>query len=245
MGYGKNAAKADALQGSHVSAVTGLSVACRDASHVFFVVQSGQQVLGITKDIKETIRQHLTSLTIVLLTTMAPKLVLTVRTELAKLNAGVSLLEAPMSGSPAKAEKGELTLMVSRIYYTGQLGNASSVKAIHQIVGATNLVASLEYMYIGSKYGLGPKLLYSILASSGSWNQYLGSRLKRLLESDKRPDAHETFIANDRNEISSRVAKSAVGDDGLLQGLRRLFASVAAKNVTEEADRHEDDQAVG
>ena len=110
MGYGKDAAKADALQGSHVSAVTGLSVACRDASHVFFVVQSGQQVLGITKDIKETIRQHLTSLTIVLLTTMAPKLVLTVRTELAKLNAGVSLLEAPMSGSPAKAEKGELTV---------------------------------------------------------------------------------------------------------------------------------------
>lgn len=109
MGYGKDAAKADALQGSHVSAVTGLSVACRDASHVFFVVQSGQQVLGITKDIKETIRQHLTSLTIVLLTTMAPKLVLTVRMELAKLNAGVSLLEAPMSGSPAKAEKGELT----------------------------------------------------------------------------------------------------------------------------------------
>ncbi len=51
-----------------------------------------------------------------------------------------------------------LKLMVSRIYYTGQLGNASSVKAIHQIVGATNLVASLEYMYIGSKYGLGPKV---------------------------------------------------------------------------------------
>lgn len=45
----------------------------------------------------------------------------------------------------------------------------------------------------------------------------------------------ETFIANDSKEISSRVAKSAVGDDGLLQGLRRLFASVAAKNVTEEA----------
>ena len=48
--------------------------------------------------------------------------------------------------------------MVSRIYYTGQLGNASSVKAIHQIVGATNLVASLEYMYIGAKYGMGPKV---------------------------------------------------------------------------------------
>lgn len=52
-----------------------------------------------------------------------------------------------------------LKLMASRIYYTGQLGNASSVKAIHQIVGATNLVASsLEYMYIGSKYELDSKV---------------------------------------------------------------------------------------
>lgn len=103
-GRDKDAAKADALYGWHVSAVTGLSVAYRDASHIFFVVQGGQQVLGTIRDIKEAIPQHLTPLAIVLLTTMSPKLVLTVRTELAELNAGVSLLEAPMSGSPAKAE---------------------------------------------------------------------------------------------------------------------------------------------
>jgi 3-hydroxyisobutyrate dehydrogenase len=116
---------------------------------------------------------------------------------------GIALLDAPVSGGPAKAAAGTMTMMVSgdgtalarmrpvleRI--TGKLfalgpraGDASTFKIVNNLLAAANLAAAAEAMALAVRAGLDPRRVVEVInaSSGGSW--MFADRMPRALIAD-------------------------------------------------------------
>jgi 3-hydroxyisobutyrate dehydrogenase len=103
--------------------------------------------------------------------------------------AGGRMLDAPVSGSTARAETGELTILVggaaadleaardvlgamgTTIIHCGGAGTGQMAKLVNQIIVGLNMVAVAEGFALGVKAGLSPDLLYQVVknSSGNSW----------------------------------------------------------------------------
>lgn len=98
---------------------------------------------------------------------------------------GVALLDAPVSGGIARADSGELTLMVggdddaaferaepvlqvlgARIFRTGQLGSGHAMKALNNFCGAAAYTALAEALAIGQQFGLSGEVMIDVINNS-------------------------------------------------------------------------------
>jgi 3-hydroxyisobutyrate dehydrogenase len=104
--------------------------------------------------------------------------------------AGVTLIDAPVSGGVAGARAGSLTVMVggpaaafaafrpllaamgSRVVHAGDIGAGHAVKALNNLMSAAHLLASSEALIAGRRFGLDPAVMLEIInGSSGrSWS---------------------------------------------------------------------------
>lgn len=111
----------------------------------------------------------------------------TAETGLALLAAGVAFLDAPVSGNPAAARSGDLTLLVGgdptavcaarhvldalgRVHHVGGLGAGHALKALNNFLAATSLAAAGEAMLAGRKFGIEPDVMLRVLNSSSGRN---------------------------------------------------------------------------
>jgi 3-hydroxyisobutyrate dehydrogenase len=102
---------------------------------------------------------------------------------------GVALVDAPVSGGVRKAIDGSLSIMAGgdpatiervrpvlaamgrQIFIAGPLGAGHAMKALNNYVSAAGLVAATEAVLAGSRFGLDPATVVSILnASTGKNN---------------------------------------------------------------------------
>jgi 3-hydroxyisobutyrate dehydrogenase len=115
---------------------------------------------------------------------------------------GIRFIDAGVSGGPAGAEAGSLTLMVggdmevleevrpileqigSRIYHMGDPGNGHATKAVNNYLNGVNLAASAEAMVVGVKAGLDPELLLEVINESTGANWATKNRFPRIIEGD-------------------------------------------------------------
>lgn len=100
---------------------------------------------------------------------------------------GVTMLDAPVSGGVAGAERGTLAVMVggdkqafeickplfeqfgANIFHVGKIGSGCVAKLVNNMLAFANSVAAFEGMLIGTKAGVDPQMLHDIVqASSGS-----------------------------------------------------------------------------
>jgi len=98
---------------------------------------------------------------------------------------GVALIDAPVSGGIARADSGELTLMVggdddgaferaepvlnvlgARIFRTGELGSGHAMKALNNFCGAAAYAALAEALAIGQQFGLSGEVMIDVIDSS-------------------------------------------------------------------------------
>lgn len=116
---------------------------------------------------------------IVDLSTISCKAALGIKTRLDAL--GIVFLDSPVSGMAARAESGELTVMVggdkaafeavrpimerfgSSIQYMGKSGNGQLMKLINQLLFDINLAGMAEIMPLAAKMGLDPEKVASII----------------------------------------------------------------------------------
>ena len=112
---------------------------------------------------------------------------------------GIALIDAPVSGGVPKAKTGELAIMVGgasedveralpiletmgkRIYHTGALGTAQAMKALNNLVSAAGMIASMEALLVGKKFGLDPALMVDILNGSTGRNNTTENKLKQFV----------------------------------------------------------------
>ena len=104
--------------------------------------------------------------------------------------AGILFVDSPVSGGPARARTGELTLMCSGNEASLQLarpildamaqelhiiaggaGMGSTVKMVHQLLAGVHIVASAEALALAAKAGLDVQQMYEIVngAAGSSW----------------------------------------------------------------------------
>ncbi len=143
--------------------------------------------------------------------------------------AGLACLDAPMSGGPARARDGTMSLMVAgaeapwqqwqpllrhlaaRLFRIGEHpGDGARTKLVNNLLAAINLAGAAEALALAQQLGLdGARTLAVIGASSGaSW--IAADRLPRALAGDFAPRAHTTLLAKDSALALAMAARAGV-----------------------------------
>ena len=199
------------------------------------------------------IAQHLPlGATVVLCPTMAPEDV--ERFAIALTAQGIHTIDAPMSGGPARAADGSMSLMVacaenvwvrcgpllnalsSKLFRIGaKVGDAARTKLVNNLVAGINLVGAAEGLAMAQKMGLNlTKTLDVIEQSSGqSW---VGSdRMRRALAGDYAPLAHMSLLEKD-TRLAVRAATSAGFTGPLGFAASQVFAAASAGGLQDWDD---------
>jgi 3-hydroxyisobutyrate dehydrogenase len=116
--------------------------------------------------------------------------------------AGHAFVDAPVSGGVRRAADGTLAIMVggdaatvdriaallgamgTSIFRTGALGSGHAMKALNNYVSSAGLIAVVEALLIGRKFGLDPALMADILNVSSGKNNTTEGKLKQFIISE-------------------------------------------------------------
>jgi 3-hydroxyisobutyrate dehydrogenase len=120
--------------------------------------------------------------TIIELSTIDPLTIKEVAAEAAKR--GVRTLDAAVSGAPVKAREGTLTIMVGgelavmeecrdilevlgeNIFHVGEIGMASTIKLVNNLITAVSMAVVGEAFALGVKAGADPKTMFEVISKS-------------------------------------------------------------------------------
>ncbi len=190
--------------------------------------------------------------TVMLCPTMAPQDVEGFATRLGAL--GIGTIDAPMSGGPARARDGSMSLMLacpdalfeqhrsliealsSKVFRISQRpGDAARTKLVNNLLAGINLVGAAEALALAGRLGLDlGKTLDVIEQSSGqSW---IGSdRMRRAVAGDYQPRAHVTLLEKD-TRLAMQAAQAAGFRGPLGAAARDTFARAHAAGFAELDD---------
>lgn len=166
----------------------------------------------------------------------------------------IDLLDAPISGGPARAEDGSLSMMLacepalaaahdtllrdmaSKLVHIGaKVGDAARVKLVNNLLAGINLVAAAEAMALGVRLGLDRQMLFDVIdASSGA--SWIGrDRLKRALAGDYAPRARAAILTKDVG-LAVQMAEAAGIDTPLGDAALDVFRATVAAGLGEQDD---------
>lgn len=179
--------------------------------------------------------------TVLLCPTLAPQTVEDCAARLAER--GIDCIDAPMSGGPARARDGTMSLMVagkdavferwqpllrdlsSRLFHIGTApGDGARTKLVNNLLAAINLAGAAEALALAQRLGLDPAATLAVIEAS-SGQSWIGSdRLRRALVADPAVHAHLALLAKD-----SRLAMGMAASAGLQPRLGRVVAALFAQ----------------
>jgi putative dehydrogenase len=189
--------------------------------------------------------------TVLLCPTLAPDYVESVALRLQAH--GVFTIDAPMSGGPARAEAGTMSLMVAcedavfvrqeklfqamsdHVFRIGtRVGDGARTKLVNNLLAGINLVGAAEVMALSEHLGLSLDTTLSVIEQS-SGQSWIGSeRMRRALENDFAPRAHMTLLTKDTG-LAVDAAKTA-GFQGVLGPLAAEAFAKACQAGLAQAD---------
>lgn len=134
--------------------------------------------------------------------------------------AGLLMLDAPVSGGVAKAATGQLSIMSSgepSAYTKGQAvldamaatvyrlgdapGTGSSVKLVNQHLAGIHIAAAAEAMALGIRMGLNPETLYDVITHSAGNSWMFENRVPHILRGDYTPLSAVDIFVKDLNIV--------------------------------------------
>ncbi len=144
---------------------------------------------------------------------------------------GVQTIDAPMSGGPARARDGSMSLMLAapdavlaanaallqalshkRHHVSQRPGDGARTKLVNNLVAGINLVAAAEGLVMAQRMGLNLATMLNVIEQS-SGQSWIGSdRMRRVLANDGAgdyaPRAHMTLLQKD-TRLAVAAAKAA------------------------------------
>jgi len=112
---------------------------------------------------------------------------------------GIRMIDAPVSGGVAKAATGELAIMAGgaaedvagcepmllamgcRVFHVGDLGAGQAMKALNNLVSAAGLLAVVEALQIGGRFGLDPGRMVDVFNASTGRNNTTENKAKQFM----------------------------------------------------------------
>ncbi len=163
---------------------------------------------------------------------------------------GVTMIEAPMSGGPLRAQDGSMSLMVacedelfklhehllrdlsSKLFHVSQrIGDAARTKLVNNLLAAINLTGAAEAIAMAQKLGLDAARTLDVIEQS-SGQSWIGSdRMRRAIAGQVNPPAaHMTLLAKD-TKLAMQAALQAGCINPLGEVATGLFARALAQGM--------------
>jgi len=167
--------------------------------------------------------------------------------------AGALPVDAPMSGGPARARDGSMSLMVacsdeafaaasdllsaisSRLFRVGtRPGDGAKTKLVNNLLAGINLVGAAEALALAQRLGLDLARTLDVIEQS-SGQSWIGSdRMRRAIAGDYEPRAHVSLLRKD-TALAVDAARNA-GFDGPLGAAARDAFDEAARGGLADLD---------
>jgi L-threonate 2-dehydrogenase len=129
---------------------------------------------------------------------------------------GVLLLDAPVSGGPARAHAGTMSMMLAgeaaamdqcrpvleaiadkRFHIGERAGDGSKAKIVNNMLAGVNLAAACEAMALAIKLGLDPRAIAEVVSASSGASWMFSDRMPRVLAGDYAPRAALEILTKD------------------------------------------------
>ena len=167
---------------------------------------------------------------------------------------GAHALDAPVSGGPARALAGEMSMMIAgdpgavqraqpvlavisnKIFHVSDKpGDGARFKLLNNMLAATNLAAGAEVMALGMRMGLDAKRLLEVIGASSGASWVMLDRLARALEDDYFPRAATRILAKDVS-LAMDLARSEQFPAMLASQAMQMFQAALANGWGEQDD---------
>ena len=192
--------------------------------------------------------------TVMLCPTIGPADVERFAARLAPLGQGC--IDAPMSGGPARARDGSMSLMVacadalwsahepllrqlaSRLFrISARPGDGARTKLVNNLLGAVNLAAAAEAMVLAQRLGLDAAATLAVIEQSSGQSWVGVDRMARALAGDFAPRAHTTLLAKDSALALQMAAEVGVRPQLGSEAAAMFQAALAAGYAAEDDGR--------
>jgi putative dehydrogenase len=160
---------------------------------------------------------------------------------------GVHTLDAPMSGGPARARAGTMSLMLAgpaavadrharlladlsdAVFRVGErVGDGARTKLVNNLLAGINLAGAAEVLALAGRLGLDARTTLGVIERS-SGQSWIGSdRMARALAGDTAPRAHMTLLAKDTGLAVAAGARA--GHAGVLGPLAAAVFAAALRD---------------
>jgi len=189
---------------------------------------------------------------LVISSTVAPAYVAGLELKLAAR--GIGVIDAPVSGGPARAADGTMTMMIAgdvaarercaalfaamaaRIFHVGTApGEAAKFKLINNMLAAVNLAAGAEALALAVKAGLDPQQVVEVVNASSGASWIFADRMPRAIMSDYAPRAAAKILAKDVSLAAELAAAHGI-DVPLALAARAAFRATVAAGYGDEDD---------
>jgi 3-hydroxyisobutyrate dehydrogenase len=245
-------AKVEALREQGAVACTDAADAARAAGTLIVCVVDAAQARDVLFGAGGAIANLERGDTVMLCPTIAPEDVEAIAGELAAR--GVAAIDAPMSGGPARARDGSMSLMVAcddavfesnraliealsrQVFRIGErIGDGARTKLVNNLLAGINLVGAAEAMALAQRMGLDLRRTLAVIEQS-SGQSWIGSdRMRRATDGDYEPRAHMTLLAKD-TRLAIEAARSAGFEGPLGAAARDAFARAIGQGLADLDD---------
>jgi 3-hydroxyisobutyrate dehydrogenase len=167
---------------------------------------------------------------------------------------GIQAIDAPMSGGPARALDGSMSLMVAcddavfaqhrwllealsgKLFRIGgRPGDGARTKLVNNLLAGINLVGAAEALALAARLGLDAAHTLDVIEQS-SGQSWIGSdRLRRAIAGDYAPRAHVTLLGKD-TRLAMDAARAAGFEGPLGAAARDTFARAVAAGLGDRDD---------
>jgi len=161
--------------------------------------------------------------------------------------AGLEMLDAPISGGAAKARAGQLSVMASgstqafglaepildgmaaTVYRLGDApGVGSSMKLINQLLAGVHIAVAAEAMAMAIRMGLPAEVVYEVITHSAGNSWMFENRVPHILKGDYTPLSAVDIFVKDLNIVHDTGRELAMPTPVAASALQQFTAAKAA-----------------
>ncbi len=238
-----DAARVGAMQALGAVIAATPAQAARTCDAVIVCVVDAAQTASVLFDQAGVVQGRRDGQAVVLCPTIAPQDVEQFAQRLAQ--AGIATVDAPMSGGPARALDGSMSLMVacedallarlrplldamsSKVFRISQrAGDGARTKLVNNLLAGINLAGAAEALAMARKMGLDQATTLAVIEQSSGQSWIGTDRMRRAIAGDFAPRAHVTLLQKD-----TRLAVEAAAAAGFQGPLGPVARDVFAHAV--------------
>lgn len=142
---------------------------------------------------------------------------------------GAAFVDAPISGGPARAESGTMSMMLAapdpvlaaiepmlrvvsdkRFVIGAQAGDAARAKLVNNLMAGIHLIAGAEAMALAMRLGLDPRQMSELIRVSSGQSWMFDDRMPRALAGDFEPRAQAHVLTKDLTLANQAAADAGV-----------------------------------